>query len=644
MKPQLTTSKVSHSVHVILICLALILSGVPAAQAKGDGPRDFRNWRIRPINAAPIIEYRAESVDVVMSEDNSPVPFNLGLSAIDPDGSYLIWSIGLPPSYGVVRINGQNEKIEVAYKPAGDYVGQDKFVVVVADKLGATDSIVVNVDILPVSDAPASHDVSITIDENTTASLTAENFPFEDPDNGDSLQSIQITSEPTAGTLYLDANLNATLDDTEQVIQNQVIPIKQVDTLKFTPAGYGTPYATFAFLICDGEVSADYESLFTINVTHANVAPTNTVPGDQTVAPDTDLAGLVFNIADADDNNADNFGFTLTALNGTLTLATLNGLRGSGNSTSALDYQGTLANLNSALNGVVYRGLLGYVGADTILLSSHDQAADNPLTTTSGVIVMVLNPNHAPIILGDSTITVTMSEDSDPTPFTLTLTANDSDADTLTWSLATFPGNGQSIVRGTGNSQVINYRAEGDYFGSDSLVVKVQDDWGGADTATVNVVIEPVADAPQSTDARVSTLVNTTVNVGTAFPYSDVDGDVLSAVRITALPGSGTLYLDTNTNGNIDDGEVVAADQNVLAADLPLLTFKPAADEWGDAYAVIYFLVNDGVLSADYESQLIVDVLGNSLPAPLPNPIDGNILPPIKPDKKSDRSILPSID
>ncbi len=642
MKPHSLTTKLGHPFGVLIVCLALILSIVPIAQAKADEPFDRWQRHIRPANSAPVIEGVTDVVEVIMSEDSSPLPFNLELSATDADGDPLTWFISTPPAYGAARISGNENKAVLAYKSFGDYAGQDSFSVTVADKQGHTDSVAVNISIQPVADAPNSQDGVVSIAENTTANFTAADFPFTDPDEGDSLQSIQITAEPAAGTLYLDANANDLPDENEPIVRDQIIPISQLATLKFAPAldDYGAPYATITFLVNDGALAADYESLLNINVTHTNLAPVNTMPGDQTVDPDTDLTGLIFTIADVDDSGANNFGISLTALHGTLTLPTLDGLLGSGNGTSVLEYNGTLANLNAALNGVTYRGLPGYVGPDTILLSSRDQDADNPLTITNGVIVMVASQNHAPVIDGDSTVTVVMSEDSAPTPFALTLSASDADADTLTWSLASSPANGQAVVRGTGLSQIIDYRAYGDYAGADSFVVKVQDGWGGVDTVTVNVSIEPVADAPQSADARVSTPVNTAVNLGAAFPYDDVDGDALHAVRFTALPANGTLYLDRNASGTVDDGEAVAADQSVLAAELPFLTFKPAPDESGTDYALIFFLVNDGLLDADYESQLIVDVVAERSPSP----VDQKLPPQSQPAAEASQRALPPTD
>ena len=53
-------------------------------------------------------------------------------------------------------------------------------------------------------------------------------------------------------------------------------------------------------------------------------------------------------------------------------------------------------------------------------------------------------------------------------------------ADTLTWTIDTPATNGTaSVTTGTGNSQVINYTPNTNYFGTDSFVVKVDDGNGG---------------------------------------------------------------------------------------------------------------------------------------------------------------------
>lgn len=84
------------------------------------------------------------------------------------------------------------------------------------------------------------------------------------------------------------------------------------------------------------------------------------------------------------------------------------------------------------------------------------------------------------------------------------------------------------------------------------------------------------------------------------FGYSDVNDDAMAAVRIDALPSSGTLMLD---------GEAVTAGQVIAAEDLGLLTYEPAANASGDAYASIGFSVQDAQGAFDTMSRtLTIDV------------------------------------
>jgi hypothetical protein len=85
-----------------------------------------------------------------------------------------------------------------------------------------------------------------------------------------------------------------------------------------------------------------------------------------------------------------------------------------------------------------------------------------------------------------------MSENSSPVAFSLTLHATDADGDDLNWSIFTDAEHGQAAASGTGESLVIGYTPEEDYFGPDSFVVQVEDGNGGIDTILVIVTINPV--------------------------------------------------------------------------------------------------------------------------------------------------------
>ncbi len=52
------------------------------------------------------------------------------------------------------------------------------------------------------------------------------------------------------------------------------------------------------------------------------------------------------------------------------------------------------------------------------------------------------------------------------------------------------------------------------------------------------------------------------------FGYSDGDSDALDHVRVTAVPGSGTLYVDANSNDSYDSGEELANNDQISKANL----------------------------------------------------------------------------
>jgi hypothetical protein len=69
------------------------------------------------------------------------------------------------------------------------------------------------------------------------------------------------------------------------------------------------------------------------------------------------------------------FDVQLSVSHGTLTLATTSGLSVTGNGTASVDLTGTLANCNTALNGLTYTPTSGYFGSDSLAITSNDHGA-----------------------------------------------------------------------------------------------------------------------------------------------------------------------------------------------------------------------------------------------------------------------------
>jgi len=90
---------------------------------------------------------------IYMDEDGTPAPFDLTLSASDPDDDILTWSIVLPPENGTASAEGTGYSKDIHYTPDPDYNGLDNFEVQVSDGW-LTDSLMIYVCIAPRNDAP----------------------------------------------------------------------------------------------------------------------------------------------------------------------------------------------------------------------------------------------------------------------------------------------------------------------------------------------------------------------------------------------------------------------------------------------------------------------------------------------------------
>src|SRR5205807_1835271 len=76
---------------------------------------------------------------------------------------------------------------------------------------------------------------------------------------------------------------------------------------------------------------------------------------------------------------------TLKVSHGKLTLGTTAGLTVSGNGTATVTLFGSIANLDAALAGLVYRGSLNYSGNDTLGIT----ASDGSLSASGSVAIAV---------------------------------------------------------------------------------------------------------------------------------------------------------------------------------------------------------------------------------------------------------------
>lgn len=122
---------------------------------------------------------------------------------------------------------------------------------------------------------PLSADSGVTLLEDLFHLFRHNEFPFSDTNLLDTLNKIMVTALPTAGDLYVDADLSFTMDSAELVTLNQEILKADLSKLIYQPEpdSNGTPYNSFQFRVSDGAVYSDNSYTMSLNVNPVNDIP-----------------------------------------------------------------------------------------------------------------------------------------------------------------------------------------------------------------------------------------------------------------------------------------------------------------------------------------------------------------------------------
>ena len=182
------------------------------------------------------------------------------------DGTTLTWTTELPGEAAGPLV--------VSLGTVGDLVaeGDEDYDIVIANAMASLGTSAgvdpveneVNTTIADDDSRPTTSDQIITIDEDTVRPLSIADFVFNDAD-GDSIQSITLTTLPTAGTLLFAGT---------PIASPISLSPTDVDNLVFEPAANekGSPYDSFTFSVSDG-TNDSLPGLITINVLPVNDAP-----------------------------------------------------------------------------------------------------------------------------------------------------------------------------------------------------------------------------------------------------------------------------------------------------------------------------------------------------------------------------------
>jgi len=163
----------------------------------------------------------------------------------------------------------------------------------------------------------------------------------------------------------------------------------------------------------------------------------------------------------------------------------------------------------------------------TVTLTASNSCGDNTEIKTGFITVTVPPPNNPPVAKDDI---ATTPED---TAVVIDVLVNDTDPDimdVLTVSAVSLCTNGGSVVN---NSNSVTYTPSANFNGSDSFTYTASDGHGGTDTATVDVTVTAVNDAPDAVNDIATTPEDTAVVIDVLVNDTDPDMDSLTVIVVS---------------------------------------------------------------------------------------------------------------
>ncbi|QZZ21477.1 tandem-95 repeat protein [Leptothermofonsia sichuanensis E412] len=488
------------------------------------GPNTF-NISITPVNDPPTVSL---NTGLTLSEGTSSTIASTALLVTDPDGPNPVrYTLGALPIRGTLLLGstplttGQTftqaaiTSGQLSYQHDGSETTSDRFTFTASDGLLSTTTTTFNINVIPVNDAPVltlpgaqvvNEDTLLTFGNGTRISVS-------DPENDN---PITVQLSVANGIITVNSGAGVTNNNSNNVtVTGSLAALNTaLNNLVYTPnANFNGPDA----LVVSANDGTD-TSQGTINITVAavNDAPTLTVPGPQIVNEDTPLVLTTIDTTDIDAGGSP-VRATLSALNGTLSLASIAGVSfiNGANGASSLTIEGTINSIRGVLSNLTYQGNPDYFGTDTITITINDQGATGapgPQSITRTIPVTVRSVNDAPSFTGGPNQVV--NEDSGPQTVAGWATnlstgpANESNQ-TLSFIVSNsnpdlFTTAGQPTVNPT--TGALTYTPAANAFGTATVTVRLQDSggtqFGGVDTSsdyTFTITVNPVNDAPSFT-------------------------------------------------------------------------------------------------------------------------------------------------
>nr|WP_256834456.1 DUF4347 domain-containing protein [Pseudomonas oleovorans] len=555
-------------------------------------------------NSAPV----ANNDSYSLNEDSSLTGGSVLTNDADADGNTLTASLVSGPAHGTLTLNANGT---FSYTPSANFHGTDSFTYRAHDGSAYSNVATVTLTIAAVNDAPQiTAPATLSVTEDQASVLTGISFSDPDAAAGPINASFSVSSGMLIATSDLGVTvlgsgsssltLTGTLDNVNLFIAG--------NNLSFTTAANATVNVTLSIGINDGALT-DSRTL-TLNVTAVNDAPANSLPAAQSVNQDASLVfssgnGNLISISDVD-AGAGILRVTLSASNGLLSLAGTSGLSfstGDGSNDSIMTFNGTLIDINNALNGLSYSPTAGYSGAADLTIETSDQGLSgsgsaqidtdtiqitvNPInpvitavsssnadgtykvgdvitiSTTFDQVVTVDTNGGIPSLLletglTDRIATYVSGSGSNTLTFSYTVRTGDSSADLDYVSTSALSLNGGTILNAASQDAVLTLPATG---GASSIAGQHDLVIDGVAPIVTSVWVPPNATyvAGQNLDFTVNFSEAITVDTNGGTPRLAITLDTGGTVYASYVSGSGTsalVFRLTVVDGQMDSNGI----------------------------------------------------------------------------------------
>ncbi|EJG0479211.1 tandem-95 repeat protein [Vibrio alginolyticus] len=524
------------------------------------------------------------------------------LNASDVEGDVELVGISYDGPDGIFTVNDDGT---CSFAPNENFNGQVQLDVTIRDEDGAEVDTVINVNVLPINDAPVSGDLAYSVDEDGAITLSQEQLLSQASDiEGDDLTASDLTVDGNATvtanddgsfTITPDADFNGDIDiqfnitdgtDTIQatadltvnpvndlpVPQDQQFSVEEDGTLQFTDAD---------LLAGATDIDGDNLTVDGISYTGSDGVLTDHGDGTYTFAPNENFNGDVsfsFGVSDGTETVPANVDVSVTPVNDPPVAGFTSYTVDEDNVITISDEQ-LLAN-SSDVEGAVSIDSVTYSGTDGVFQDNGDGTYTfMPNENFSGDIsldVIVADEQGA---IDETTAGITVIEVNDPPVAGPTSYTIDEDS-VLTFSESQILANASDIegdvelvgISYEGSDGIFTVNGDGtcsfapneNFNGQVQLDVTIQDENGATVDTHINVDVLPINDPPVSGDLAYTINEDSSITLSQEqllAKAGDIDSENLEAINLSTDDnatiqynddGSYTITPDENYNGDLD--------------------------------------------------------------------------------------------